>query len=247
MGPLGHLLGASWRPREKRKADSQKAVAATVCAPLFAAFVWWSNGKSLAFSVVWWSRGNALAFPLVWWCDGKSLVFSRSLVVSRQSSQVLLGVLLGVFFGPLGGLLGPFLGPLGGLWASWAAPGPSGAVPGPLLGASWTALGGSWPAVGSILGRSWAAPRLSWPALGASWASLGASWAALGSEEQIFAKTLIRPVFYGSDLASRGLKLVLNSPKLAQICAKRPREEPGKQENTARATREATHRQQAPP
>ena len=133
----------------------------------------------------------------------KSLVFSRSLVVSRQSSQVLLGVLLGVFFGPLGGLSGPFFGPLGGLWASWAAPGPSGAVPGLLLEDSWAALGGSWAVLGPILDRTW-------PALGASWTSLGASWAALGSEEQIFTKSSIRPVFYGSDLASRVPKLAVS-------------------------------------
>ena len=47
-----------------------------VCASCVAAFVWWSHGKSLAFSVVWWSYGKSLAFSVVWWCRGESLAFS---------------------------------------------------------------------------------------------------------------------------------------------------------------------------
>ena len=34
------------------------------CASCVAAFVWWSHGKSFAFSVVWWSYGKSLAFSV---------------------------------------------------------------------------------------------------------------------------------------------------------------------------------------
>ena len=164
-----------------------------------------------------WSRKDFLT------ACGSVLVGTISFVFSRlvSSCVVLLGPLGGrseSSLGSLGRLLGSNLGPPGAspaasgpLVRSWAAPGRSGAVPGPLLGAPGPALAALRP----FLGRSWAAPGLSWPALGASWASLGASWAALGSEEQIFAKTLIRPAFYGSDLACRGPKLALSWPKVA--------------------------------
>ena len=113
------------------------------------------------------------------------------------------------------------MGPLGLLFGCLLA---ASGLPGPLLArlvsflaCSWKTLGPPLAALGPLLGRSWAAPGLSWPALWASWASLGGSWAAFGSEEQIFAKTLIRPVFYGSDLASRAPRWPQVGPNLAQV------------------------------
>ena len=129
-----------------------------------------------------------------------------------------LGGLFGVSWGPLWGLLGSSLG----LLAASGLPGPLLALLAPFLACSWEPLGPPLAALGPLLGRSWAAPGLSWPALGASWASLGASWAATGSENLIFAKTLIRPVFYGSDLASRAPRWPQVGPKCAQVGPKWP-------------------------
>ena len=58
------------------------------CASCVAAFVWWSHGKSLAFSVVCWSNGKSLAFSVprlvlryisrvVWGSGGPTTTLSR--------------------------------------------------------------------------------------------------------------------------------------------------------------------------
>ena len=101
--------------------------------------------------------------------------------------------------------------------------GASGAASG-LLGRSWPLWGCSWGGPGRLLvrswrllGRSWTAPDLCWLALGTSWTSFGPSWPALGSQELIFTKTSIGPVFCGSDLASGAPKLARSWAKLAYV------------------------------
>ena len=92
-------------PREKTESGVSKSSWCNGAPPALMRFVWWSRGKSLAFSGIlivlrcissvfsglWWSYGKSLAFSrvLVWSC-GESLAFSKVLVVSRQISQVLL-------------------------------------------------------------------------------------------------------------------------------------------------------------
>ena len=178
-----------------------------------------------------WPRGNASCFPV------KAVAPRWCKLVSGTGG----GGALGASLGSLGGLFGTSWAPLGCLLAASGLPGPLLALLAPFLACSWKTLGPPLAALGPLLGRSWAAPGLSWPALGPSWASLETFWAALGSEEQIFTKTLIRPVFYRSELASRVPRWPQVGPNLARVGPKLARESPTKRENTAKSTRKATN------
>ena len=112
----------------------------------------------------------------------------------------------------------PKLAQVGRPWSLWGRLWPLGPLLAPLglfLGRSWAALGPLLATLGPLLDRSWAAPDLSWLALGTSWTSFGPSWPSLGSQELIFTKTSIGPVFCGSDLASGAPKLARSWAKLA--------------------------------
>ena len=126
------------------------------CASCVAAFVWWSHGQSLAFSVVWWSYGKSLALSVVVrWLPVAPRWFKRFTGNAAGSASKMTPRLL------------QNVAPEGSKSLQNASWGPPGDPPRPsrqqkpfvsLFSPSWGALGGSW-------GRSWG----SWTALGCSW------------------------------------------------------------------------------
>ena len=71
-------------PREKTESGVSKSSWCNRALPALMRFVWWSRGKSLAFSgILVVLRCISSVFPGLWWSYGKSLAFSGVLVVLR--------------------------------------------------------------------------------------------------------------------------------------------------------------------